>query len=90
LGSTFCQKSTNRFFSDLEIIIFGVMTEGDINLESSLMKIGGKGLFVKALEESLLRESRYCGACRKDMPVELPEGLEISAILEREDPRDAL
>ena len=65
-------------------------TEGDRNLGASLAAAGGKGLFVKELELALM-ESRADIAVHsmKDVPVELPEGMVIGAVLEREDPRDA-
>jgi hydroxymethylbilane synthase len=75
---------------DLEIEILGITSEGDRNLSDSLMKIGGKGLFVKNLEESLLAgESDFVVHSLKDMPMELPEGLEMIAIPERVSVEDA-
>ena len=65
-------------------------TEGDRNLGSSLAKIGGKGLFVKELEEALA-DGRADIAVHslKDVPMHLPEGYTLGAILTRADPRDA-
>jgi len=75
---------------ELEITIIGIQTEGDKTLETPLYEVGGKGLFVKALEEYLLENKADIAVhSLKDMPAELPEGLELSVILEREDPRDA-
>jgi hydroxymethylbilane synthase len=55
-----------------------------------LAKIGGKGLFVKEIEEALLSKRVDLAVhSMKDVPTEIPEGLQISAICEREDPRDA-
>jgi hydroxymethylbilane synthase len=65
-------------------------TQGDRVLDSPLAKIGGKGLFVKELEQGMLDgEADIAVHSMKDVPAELPEGLEIRTILEREDPRDA-
>lgn len=74
----------------LVVELLGMTTEGDRKLGSSLAKIGGKGLFVKELEDALL-EGRADIAVHsmKDVPVNLPEGFRIAAIGEREDPRDA-
>ena len=74
----------------LEVELVTMTTQGDRVLDSPLAKIGGKGLFVKELENGML-EGRADIAVHsmKDVPAELPAGLEIGAILEREDPRDA-
>lgn len=68
-----------------------VVTEGDRNLDVSLAKIGGKGLFVKDIELALL-DKRADGAVHsmKDVPYELNDEFEIAAITEREDIRDVL
>lgn len=67
-----------------------MVTQGDRILDAPLAKVGGKGLFVKELEQGLL-EGRADLAVHsmKDVPSELPGGLHIACILEREDPRDA-
>jgi len=66
-----------------------IKTKGDKILDVPLAKIGGKGLFVKEIEEALLRkEIDFAVHSMKDVPSELPEGLGIVAIPEREDPRD--
>ena len=74
----------------LQVELLTMSTQGDRVLDSPLAKIGGKGLFVKELEQAIL-EGRADIAVHsmKDVPAELPEGLGIGAILEREDPRDA-
>ena len=65
-------------------------TQGDRILDAPLAKIGGKGLFVKELEQSILRgESDIAVHSMKDVPVLLPEGLQIAAVLSRENPHDA-
>jgi len=74
----------------LRVELVKLSTQGDRILDSPLAKIGGKGLFVKELEQGML-EGRADLAVHsmKDVPAELPSGLCIGAILEREDPRDA-
>jgi hydroxymethylbilane synthase len=73
----------------VEVII--IKTKGDIMQDVSLAKIGGKGLFVKELEDALLREEVDLAVhSMKDVPAELPTGLEIGVAPEREDPRDVL
>lgn len=74
----------------LRVELLTMSTKGDRILDSPLAKIGGKGLFVKELEQGIL-EGRADIAVHsmKDVPAELPEGLCIAAILEREDPQDA-
>ncbi|MEK6589994.1 MAG: hydroxymethylbilane synthase [Nitrospinota bacterium] len=79
------------WYPDLEIEIQKIKTTGDKILDAPLSKVGGKGLFVKEIEEALI-DKRIDIAIHsmKDVPTDLPEGLCISAIAEREDPRDAL
>ena len=68
-----------------------IRTSGDRLAEAPLSEIGGKRLFVKEIEDALLREDVDLAVhSSKDMPVVLPEGLTIAAVLPREDPRDAL
>jgi hydroxymethylbilane synthase len=68
-----------------------IKTTGDRILDVPLAKVGGKGLFVKELEDALLcGEIDIAVHSMKDVPSELPAGLHISAICKREDPRDAL
>lgn len=74
----------------LVVEILGMSTRGDKFLETSLAKIGGKGLFVKELEQSLLDlRADIAVHSMKDVPVDLPAGLHLPVIMEREDPRDA-
>jgi hydroxymethylbilane synthase len=77
-----------RFGMDVELL--GMTTRGDQILDRSLSKVGGKGLFVKELETAL-EEGRADLAVHslKDVPMDLPPGFELAAVLEREDPRDA-
>jgi len=73
----------------VELVV--IKTQGDIMRDVSLAKIGGKGLFVKEIEENLLRgDVDLAVHSMKDVPIELPDGLEISLTPQREDPRDVL
>ena len=74
----------------LQVELVGMTTQGDRVLDSPLAKIRGKGLFVKELEQSML-EGRTDIAVHsmKDVPVELPPGLHLPVVLEREAPWDA-
>ncbi len=74
----------------LQIELVRMTTQGDKILDSPLAKIGGKGLFVKELEDGLLGgRADIAVHSMKDVPVELPPGLHLPVICEREDPRDA-
>jgi len=74
----------------LTVELVRMSTEGDRLLDSSLAKVGGKGLFVKELEEGMLRgEADIAVHSMKDVPVSLPDELHLPVILERHDPRDA-
>ncbi|MCA3151712.1 MAG: hydroxymethylbilane synthase [Rhodocyclaceae bacterium] len=77
-------------YPGIAVSILGMTTEGDRVLDVSLSKIGGKGLFVKELEQAMI-ESRADIAVHsmKDVPMWLPDGFMLPAILQREDPRDA-
>jgi hydroxymethylbilane synthase len=79
-----------EFNPGLAVELVRITTEGDQILDRSLARVGGKGLFIKELEQALL-EGRIDLAVHslKDMTVSLPPGLHLAAILEREDPRDA-
>ncbi|HIO92435.1 MAG TPA: hydroxymethylbilane synthase [Leucothrix mucor] len=75
---------------ELEVELVGMMTQGDIILDTPLAKIGGKGLFVKELEVGMLEDKADIAVhSMKDVPMELPEGLHLPIILQREDPQDA-
>jgi hydroxymethylbilane synthase len=76
---------------DLNVTLIKIRTTGDKIQDGPLAKIGGKGLFVKEIEEALL-QGRIDLAVHsiKDVPTEFPKGLHLSVITQREDPRDAL
>lgn len=76
--------------ADLEVELVKMVSKGDKILDVPLAKVGGKGLFVKELEEGLLAgDADIAVHSMKDVPVEFPEGLHLAVICEREDPRDA-
>lgn len=75
---------------DLQVELVRMSTQGDKILDAPLAKVGGKGLFVKELEVSLLEGiSDIAVHSMKDVPVEFPDGLYLPIICKREDPRDA-
>ena len=74
----------------VEVRLLGMTTRGDQILDRTLSKVGGKGLFVRELETALEeRRADLAVHSLKDMPMELPAGFALAAVLEREDPRDA-
>ncbi|MEI7383531.1 hydroxymethylbilane synthase [Pectobacterium versatile] len=86
----YVQQCLNHLYPDLHVELVPMVTRGDIILDTPLAKVGGKGLFVKELELALL-EGRADIAVHsmKDVPVEFPDGLGLTTICERDDPRDA-
>ncbi|MEX3931060.1 hydroxymethylbilane synthase [Paraburkholderia phymatum] len=80
----------HKLYPSCDVKILGMTTRGDQILDRTLSKVGGKGLFVKELENALA-DGRADLAVHslKDVPMELPEGFALSTIMEREDPRDA-
>ncbi len=74
----------------IEVELVAMKTRGDVLLDTPLAKVGGKGLFVKELEQGML-EGRADIAVHsmKDVPVEFPEGLHLPVICQREEPHDA-
>lgn len=80
----------HALYPDCVIELLGMTTRGDQILDRTLSKVGGKGLFVKELEMAIL-EGRADLAVHslKDMPMDVPTGLELAVVLERADPRDA-
>ena len=81
----------NLLYPDLTIQIKGFKTQGDIILDKSLATIGGKGLFIKELEQALLNQDADLAVhSMKDLPMNIMEDFQLAAITKREDPRDAL
>jgi hydroxymethylbilane synthase len=80
-----------RAYPGCEVSILGLTTRGDRILDTPLSKVGGKGLFVKELEDALAGgQADLAVHSAKDVPMALPPGFCIAAIPEREDPRDCL
>lgn len=78
-------------FPEVSVELKIIITSGDKILDVPLAKIGGKGLFLKEIEESMLRgEAQMAVHSLKDVPTVMPEGLLLSAITVREDVRDAM
>lgn len=84
------QRSLQRLYPELEVDLLKLSTRGDEILDRSLSKVGGKGLFVKELENALL-DGRADLAVHslKDVPVDMPEPFKLAVIMERADCRDA-
>ena len=77
--------------ASFEFEVKEIVTKGDQILDVTLSKVGGKGLFVKEIEQAMLdKEIDMAVHSMKDMPAVLPEGLTIGCIPFREDHRDAL
>ena len=70
--------------------LLGLTTQGDRTLDRSLADIGGKGLFIKELEQAMADgRADFAVHSLKDVPMEMPDGFVLAAIMAREDPRDA-
>jgi len=88
--STWAKGKIEAQHPDARVSLVRIRTKGDKILDSPLSRIGGKGLFVKEIEDALLRgEVDLAVHSMKDVPAELPEGLELAVFPERADPRDA-
>ena len=84
------KSELKELYPDLEIELIKIKTTGDKILDVPLAKVGGKGLFVKEIEEALLRhEADIAVHSMKDVPTEFPDSLHLAVICKREDPRDA-
>ena len=86
----FVKAQLEHFHDDVRVELVPMSTQGDIILDTPLAKIGGKGLFVRELEQAMLDgRADIAVHSMKDVPVEFPDDLELHTICEREDPRDA-
>lgn len=89
--ANFVARALKLHHPQLHVELIGIKTQGDRILDISLTKVGGKGLFVKELEEKLLDKScDFAVHSLKDVPYELPNKLVLGAYLTREDVRDVL
>lgn len=89
--ANFVKSQIQKKFPKLNIEIVVIKTTGDINLSDPLSEIGGKGVFVKEIEDTLLKNNIDIAVhSLKDVPSVLPEGLIITCYLKRHDPRDCL
>lgn len=80
-----------QHYPDCQVELLKMTTRGDQILDRTLSKVGGKGLFVKELETALLDGRAHLAVhSLKDVPVDLGSPFQLSAVLEREDPHDAL
>lgn len=85
------KQAIEKIRPDLHVDLAIIKTKGDKILDVPLAKVGGKGLFVKEIEEALLdRRIDLAVHSMKDMPADIPDGLCIGAVPEREEPRDVL
>ena len=88
--ANYVKDCLQQLYPDLIVELVPMVTKGDVILDSPLAKIGGKGLFVKELENALLnKEADIAVHSMKDVPMQFPEGLGLAVICKREDPRDA-
>ena len=86
----YVKSQLERFHPGVVVKLLPMTTRGDKILDTPLAKVGGKGLFVKELEQGMLNgEADIAVHSMKDVPVEFPEGLHLAVICPREDPRDA-
>ncbi len=84
------KSELEKTHSGIEVSLQIIKTTGDKILDVPLAQVGGKGLFVKEIEEAMLRnEIDIAVHSMKDVPTEFPEGLHLAVITKREDPRDA-
>ncbi len=85
------KSELEKRYPDMEVTLTKIKTIGDKILDVPLAQVGGKGLFVKEIEEAMLRDEIDIAVhSMKDVPTDFPEGLGLYCITEREDPRDAV
>jgi hydroxymethylbilane synthase len=78
-------------YPDCEIVLRGITTQGDQIIDRPLSAVGGKGLFIKEIEDAMVEgRADFAVHSLKDVPMDVPEGFVLATIPEREDPRDAL
>ncbi len=88
--ANFVKNRLEDLYPQIEVKLISMVTKGDVILDTPLAKIGGKGLFVKELENALLEKCADIAVhSMKDVPMQFPKGLGLSVICKREDPRDA-
>ena len=89
--SEFIKAFLQERYPNLRVNLQGFKTKGDVLLDTPLAKIGGKGLFTKELEESMLAGKAHLAVhSLKDVPSFFPQGLTLAAVCKREEPNDAL
>ncbi len=89
--SEWVRERVEKRHAGVKVELVRIKTRGDKILDSPLSLVGGKGLFVKEIEEALIREEVDAAVhSMKDVPTELPQGLGLRVFPEREDPRDVL
>jgi hydroxymethylbilane synthase len=89
--ANFVKTSLEKIYPDLTVHLLGMTTSADKMPYISLADIGGKGLFVKELETSLLEgRADIAVHCVKDMPTELPPGLSLPVVLASDEPWDVM
>lgn len=87
----FVRTRLQKLYPGLAVELISIRTQGDRILDKPLSEVGGKGLFLKELEQQLLeRRADIAVHSMKDVTIELPPGLKLAVILQRADPRDVL
>ncbi len=80
-----------ELYPKMQVVLVSMTTEGDRFLDAPLVQVGGKGLFIKELEQSLLKkEADIAVHSMKDVTIDLPDGMDLPVIMQREDTSDVL